>query len=165
VLNKFPILLPICSCIKLQRKEMNSRKRTPLYSSTKTTRYWQLLSYCSMSKTQVSCSLTSLRALPCLCMIIKGGSYVNCLGVRDRGTPDLCTLSDCLFVNLSTSNLHSDTASFCGLRISTFFLLCLQVFSSLGHKPPTLLLRPTHFTFPATKRAKTIICLIICIFS
>jgi hypothetical protein len=90
-----------------------------------------------MSKMQVSSSLTTLWALPCLCMIAnRRGSYVNCLGIRDRGTPDLCPLSDCFFVEPYSSNLLKDTAHFRGLGIGTFLLSCLQVLGSLGYKSP-----------------------------
>jgi hypothetical protein len=40
------------------------------------------------------------------------------------------------FVELSTSNLLSDTASFRALGIGTFLLSCLQVLGSLAYKSP-----------------------------
>lgn len=78
----------------------------------------------------------------------KWGSYVNCLGVRDRGTSDLCTLSDCFFAKSLTSTLLSNTASFRGLGIGTFLVWCLQVLGSLGYKPPIVAMSdPFHLCY------------------
>jgi hypothetical protein len=66
----------------------------------------------------------------------KSGSYVNCLGVVDKGTPGVCMLNESFSVKPSTSNLLSDTARFCALGIGTFLLSCLQVLGSLGYKLP-----------------------------
>jgi hypothetical protein len=68
----------------------------------------------------------------------KRGSYVNCLGVVDKGTPGVCMLNESFFVESSISNLLSDTARFCALGIGTFLLSCLQVLGSLGYKLPIL---------------------------
>jgi hypothetical protein len=67
---------------------------------------------------------------------IKRGSYINCLGVVDKGTPGVCMLNGSYFVEPSTSNLLSDTARFCALGIGTFLLSCLQVLGSLAYKSP-----------------------------
>jgi hypothetical protein len=56
----------------------------------------------------------------------KRGSYINCLGVVDKGTPSVCMLNGSYFVEPSTSNLLSDTASFRALGIGTFLLSCLS---------------------------------------
>jgi hypothetical protein len=66
----------------------------------------------------------------------KRGSYINCLGVVDKGTPGVCMLNKSFFVEPSTSNLLSDTARFRALGIGTFLLSCLQVLGSLGYKSP-----------------------------
>jgi hypothetical protein len=66
----------------------------------------------------------------------KRGSYINCLGVVDKGTPGVCILNESCFVDPSTSNLLSDTASFRALGIGTFLLSCLQVLGSLAYKSP-----------------------------
>jgi hypothetical protein len=66
----------------------------------------------------------------------KRGSYINFLGVVDKGTPGVCMLNGSYFVKLSTSNLLSDTACFRALGICTFLLSCLQVLGSLGYKSP-----------------------------
>jgi hypothetical protein len=62
----------------------------------------------------------------------KRGSYINCLGVVDKGTSGVCMLNGSYFVEPSTSNLLSDTASFRALGIGTFLLSCLQVLGSLA---------------------------------
>jgi hypothetical protein len=66
----------------------------------------------------------------------KSGSYINCLGVVDKGTPGVCKLHGNYFVEPSTSNLLSDTARFCALGIGTFLLSYLQVLGSLAYKSP-----------------------------
>jgi hypothetical protein len=66
----------------------------------------------------------------------KRGSYINCLGVVDKGTPGVCMLNRFYFVEPSTSNLLSDTARFRTLGIGTFLLSCLQVLGSLAYKSP-----------------------------
>jgi hypothetical protein len=42
----------------------------------------------------------------------KRGSYINCLGVVDKGTSGVCMLNGSYFVEPSTSILLSDTAIF-----------------------------------------------------
>jgi hypothetical protein len=64
----------------------------------------------------------------------KCGSYINCLGVVDKGTPGVCMLNGSYFIEPSTSNLLSDTARFHALGIGTFLLSCLQVLGSLAYK-------------------------------
>jgi hypothetical protein len=66
----------------------------------------------------------------------KRGSYVNCLGVVDKGTSGVCMLNGSYFVEPSTSSLLSDTARFRALGIGTFLLSCLQVLGSLACKSP-----------------------------
>jgi hypothetical protein len=66
----------------------------------------------------------------------KRGSYFNCLGAVDKGTPGVCMLNGSFFVKPSTSNLLSDTARFRTLGIGTFLLSCLQVLGSLCYKLP-----------------------------
>jgi hypothetical protein len=68
----------------------------------------------------------------------KCGSYINCLGVVDKGTSGVCMLNRSYFVEPSTSNLLSDTASFRALGIGTFLLSCLQVLGSLAYKSPNV---------------------------
>jgi hypothetical protein len=66
----------------------------------------------------------------------KSGSYINCLGVVDKGTPGVCMLNKRFFVKPLTSNLLLDTARFRALGIGTFLLSCLQVLGSLAYKSP-----------------------------
>jgi hypothetical protein len=66
----------------------------------------------------------------------KSGSYINCLGVVDKGTPGVCMLNGSYFAELSTSDLLSDTARFRALGIGTFLLSCLQVLCFLAYKSP-----------------------------
>jgi hypothetical protein len=71
----------------------------------------------------------------------KRGSYINCLGVVDKGTPGVCMLNGSYFVESSTSNQLLDTARFRALGIGTFLLSCLQVLGSLGYKSPIIATR------------------------
>ncbi len=66
----------------------------------------------------------------------KRGSFISCLGVVDKGSPGVCMLNGSYFVEPSTSNLLSDTASFRNLGIGTFLLSCLQVLGSLAYTSP-----------------------------
>jgi hypothetical protein len=81
----------------------------------------------------------------------KRGSYINCLGVVDKGTPGVCMLNGSYFVEPSTSNLLSDTARFRALGIGTFLLSCLQVLGSLAYKSP-IVARSDPFQLACHKR-------------
>jgi hypothetical protein len=93
----------------------------------------------------------------------KRGSYINCLGVVDKGTSGVCMLNGSYFVEPSTSNLLSDTASFRALGIGTFLLSCLQVLGSLAYKSP-IVARSDPFQLACHERVMASLPLIICIY-
>jgi hypothetical protein len=50
----------------------------------------------------------------------KYGMFINCLGVILNGNPEVCTLSNPFFVELSDCNLLSEISTFSGFRIGDF---------------------------------------------
>jgi hypothetical protein len=75
----------------------------------------------------------------------KHGTFINCLGVSLNGNPEVCTLSDRFFVELSNYNLLLETSTFRGFGLGTFLLSTLQVLGSLGYKAPTVVpFQPFH---------------------
>jgi hypothetical protein len=75
----------------------------------------------------------------------KYGTFINCLGVSLNGNPEVCTLSDRFFVELSNYNLLLETSTFRGFGLGTFLLSTLQVLGSLGYKALTVVpFQPFH---------------------
>jgi hypothetical protein len=69
----------------------------------------------------------------------KRGSYINCLGVVDKGPPGVCMLNGSYFVEPSTSNLLSDTACFRALGIGISSCLVSKCLALLPTNPQLLL--------------------------